>query len=614
MANIWGDPRTRIAGAFGAAEGMDEPTRALIHARNLRDQELSAEPSLWDDFASIPSRAWGGAQKMVELAPLAVNALYEDPLGSIDRAGRAGQAATDALVRGAVKPFVDPDPDPVKQAFDLASMLGGPAGKLTLTARGKPVVSTVLRELPGSMTDYASQLETRGPVEAVPGRISTKLSTEERKNPTHTLSIGAMDVVNSHTQKAGYSNMDLVRAYPGMRHMRDAPPELDANVAGEFMNLGAENLHWLYGKLPDWKHRAKNWYVGAHRMAEEWAKKHGIPTESVAGALAALSPKADWFRNASYAERVLDMSIGKNAKRPWSTEMADVYEGTPTLHGYSALVEGKKGDKTTRNVYAAIKGKKLNQLTDDTERALWMTLFDRAHNSKNYRLATPEGDLGPLSTNKGGELSEVGAASIDNIAKADKAIRSGGNLNILSPLMGGAHKVRNFFNNISVPWDRVFRDATIDTHQVAAMHLLPLGQNSDMVAHVLGTNAPPGMRNPVNSVETGVKGSYGLGLDALRIPADDVGLLPREMQSSAWEGVKALFSPEAKRDRQFVPKIYSIWDEVDAGRLSREDARELIFGEATRDSGGQLRLPRWAVDDFQTYDPRRFTTYETNLR
>jgi hypothetical protein len=280
--------------------------------------------------------------------------------------------------------------------------------------------------------------------------------------------------------------------------------------------------------------------------------------------------------------------------------MAGAFKKTETLHGY--------GD-----VFKAIKGKRLDQLSDDTERGLWMTLFDRAHNGKNYRLANPEGDLGPLATNKDGGLSEVGAASIANIAKADKSIRSGGDLNILSPLMGEAHKVRNFFNNISVPWDKVFRDATIDTHQVAAGHLLPLGQNSAEVGHILGTNVPPGFRNPVNSAVTGVKGTYGLGLDALRHAADIVGMLPREMQSSAWEGIKALFSPEAKRDKLFVPKIYSIWDEVDAGKLSPHDARERIFNEATRGGSGALRLPRWAGRDFQTYDPRTTATYETNL-
>lgn len=573
-------------GRAAVDQGLGDRLQAPL---DERDRPYLERNYLLARIAAAPSKLFGG--------------LFVDPVvGALENYGK--------VLHG------DTSIDPVKAGFDLASIAGAGPEAGALMARGKPVASAIVRgvrdarglgdALQGGepslqgMQDYASTLPVRGPVEPVPGRISTRLSSEEKKNPTHTLSIGAEDVLNSHTQKAGYDNMDIVRDYAGMRHMQDAPKQMDAAVAGEYMRHNTDNLLWLYSKLPEWKDRAKNWYVGAHRLAEEWAAKHGIPTESVAGALAALSPKADWFRNASYAERVLDMVAGKNAGRPWSSDMGGVFKGTPTLHGYA-------------DVFKAIKGKRLDQLTDDTERGLWMTLFDRAHNGKNYRLANPEGDLGDFATNKGADLSEVGAASIANIAKADKAIRSGGNLNILSPLMGEAHKVRNFFNNISVPWDKVFRDATIDTHQVAAGHLLPLGQNSAEVGHILGTNVPPGARTPVNSVVTGVKGTYGLGLDALRHGADIIGMLPRELQSSAWEGIKALFSPEAKRDKLFVPKIYKIWDEVDAGRITPHDARELIFGEATRGGSGALRLPRWAGRDFKTYDPRRTSTYETNL-
>jgi hypothetical protein len=126
----------RLQQAFDAARAMQEPSRALYEAKHRRAQEyLGNEPPppelSWEDFASIGSRALGGAQKMWQMAPAAAGALWNDPLGSINRAGLAGQAATDAIIRGAGEPFTqfgDPNVDPAKQGADLAlAAMGGSA-------------------------------------------------------------------------------------------------------------------------------------------------------------------------------------------------------------------------------------------------------------------------------------------------------------------------------------------------------------------------------------------------------------------------------------------------------------------------------------------------------
>jgi hypothetical protein len=129
--------QARIAGAFDASQGMQEPSRALYEAKHQRAMDVLGNrppegPGFRDAIASLASlgpRAWGGAQKMWQAAPMAAEALYNDPLGSINSVGLAGQAATDAIVQGMVRPFTqfgDPNVDPVENAADLAmTVMGG---------------------------------------------------------------------------------------------------------------------------------------------------------------------------------------------------------------------------------------------------------------------------------------------------------------------------------------------------------------------------------------------------------------------------------------------------------------------------------------------------------
>jgi len=36
------------------------------------------------------------------------------------------------------------------------------------------------------------------------------------------------------------------------------------------------NLRWLWDKAEPWRERAKLWYDGANKMANEWAQKYGL--------------------------------------------------------------------------------------------------------------------------------------------------------------------------------------------------------------------------------------------------------------------------------------------------------------------------------------------------
>src|SRR6188768_661108 len=121
----------RLQQAFDAARAMQEPSQALCAAKHRRAQGLPPPTSFLEDVASLGPRAVGGAQKMWQMAPDALGALWNDPLESVNRAGMAGQAATDAILGGIVEPFTqfgDPNIDPVKQAADVAlTAMGGSA-------------------------------------------------------------------------------------------------------------------------------------------------------------------------------------------------------------------------------------------------------------------------------------------------------------------------------------------------------------------------------------------------------------------------------------------------------------------------------------------------------
>lgn len=602
------DPRLlakqRIAEAFAASEGMQEPSQALYAAKHRRAQEgQPVEPGFWENVASLGPRAWGGAQKMWQAAPVAAEALWNDPLGSINRAGLAGQAATDAVVQGMVRPFTqfgDPNVPVEQQALDLASVAGGgPGGPLTLMARGRPIATTALRELPN----------IAGSVEPVPGRISNMLSSEEKRNPTHTLALESQQVIEgAPDSRKPYTNLDLLRDYPGLAHVKDALPE---QVLSEYLKLGSDNLIDLHSRMdPVMRDEAMKWYDGAHDIAGAWSEDYGVPHASVSGTIASLSPQKDWFMNASLAQRVMDISL-RRADQTWSPNMTQFLNGMPLrAKGKKAIIDAQNFVNRNRPVMEGIGGRSLDQLDDPTERALFIRMFDEVNHPRQYRTITPAGQFSNFALKDDGTPAKVSWGSLNEIAKADAALRSGGDLRVLSPLMGGKHKVRNFFNNISVPMLRRFGDTTIDTHATAALHYRPLAGGSAEVEHSLATG-PGGGRPAIASKATGVQGTYGFGQDATRLAADKVGLLPRQMQSITWEQVRSMFTPERKRDKKFLAAAEDIWRRVDAtkraGRITSQQARDAIA--KLIDEAGGVETPSWQRSGIELHDPKGSSTY-----
>jgi len=353
-----------------------------------------------------------------------------------------------------------------------------------------------------------------------------------------------------------YEDIGDVPYFPGFKALEGMSTEDRVKFVSAMQK---ENLEWVMTKLPKgFQDRAKLWYTGANRFSEELASKYGVPRQSMSGVLAALSPQKDWFQNASLAERVADAAIN-NRNFPWSSEMSAVVNKYPTFK------TGGRGKNAA--IWESIQGKKYSELETTKQKAMWIRAYDEAHNPKTYRALTPEGDLGDIILS-GNSPKDIAWGGFNPIEKAVDALESGGDFKVLSDAMGGQHKVRNFFNNIEVPFSDM-GDVTIDTHAIAAALMRPLGGDDRLVAQGLGAI---GGQNKY----LGAKGNYGFIADDYRDVADNRGLLPREVQSITWEGIRSLFNNKSDAVKR---KVNTIWSQVDKGNLTQQQALDLIESE-----------------------------------
>ena len=426
-------------------------------------------------------------------------------------------------------------------------------------------------------------------------RASTRFPTGAKsiENPlTQQLTIGPAEMKAS----PGFEhNMNLLPEYPGFSHLRGLAPE---DQLSGYIDQARGNLNFLYENAPDiMRQRSPLWYEGANNFSDALASRYGIPRQSSSAAIAALSPQMDWYKNASLAERVGDAIFSPTASRRM----------TPEMEAFQKSSEALTNDANQR-VFDAIRGKRLSDLTDPLDQALWIRLYDEAHNPRNYRSLSPEGNIGDYIKSASGDPSKIGWGSLNEIAKAVRAYTSGGDMNVISPMLGTKHKVRSFYNNIELPNDLRFGDVTADTHAVAASQLRPLSGNTPAVAHNLASGLaknkqPPGYLSEKSSAITGVQGTYGANAEATRLAAADQGLLPREMQSATWEPVRELFPAKWKNPKN-VEAVDNIWRQKDAGNITAEQARNAIL-----DLAGGFSQPSWSERGFTAIDPRKASTY-----
>lgn len=428
-------------------------------------------------------------------------------------------------------------------------------------------------------------------------RVSTRLPSGPNaiENPyTHQLSTGLDETLRSPSFD---KNKDLLAEYPGFAFLKGMGRE---DAAEAFVNRGRDNLVWLFKNSPEiMQERSPRWYEGANRIAESLAQRYGVPKQAVAGAMAALSPQLDWYTNASQAERIGDFIFGPKSSMRMTPEMAS----------YAKTIDTLKTNPVNKEATKNIMGKRFSDLTNPTEQAIWLRLYDEMHNPTSFRSITPEGEYGDFIRNNNGDPRKMFWLNFGNIGKAIQSYQSGGDMDVISPLLGDMHKVRNFYNNIVDPYDRIFGDVTADTHQVAATHLRPLSGKSAAVSHNFGVGLAPkdqpfGYVAPSKSTIDGVKGLYGLYTEATRRAAADLGMLPRAAQSSTWEPIRELFTETWKGNKANVERVDNIWRDYDKGYLTLNEARNQIF-----DLAGGVGAPEWSKSGIKVYDPEKHSSY-----
>jgi len=354
-------------------------------------------------------------------------------------------------------------------------------------------------------------------------------------------------------QESAALNANLIKDWSIMRNFKGGSVR---QTYDELIRLVKGNLLALHdGMDSTLRARAKLWYEGANRIAQDFSARYKVTLEQASATMAVLSPQKDWFQNVSLAGRVLDI-WGTKQNASVTPEMAKMLVEDIALR----KTKEQKNMSTQREVLADRKervieakqwvqlysGKTLADITDDHHRAMFVRMWDEAHNPRSYAVLTPEGDRVRLQTNKDGSNSGIGWGSYAEINKAIKA--SQGDTMTIHMMLGDQHKVRNFYNNIADPTNP--DHVTMDTHAIAAGLFLPLAGSSGEVANNFGSSGKdqPEFKNSNRGAKLhGQQGIYAVFAEAYRQAAKDRGLLAREMQSITWEQIRTLMSDSQKR-------------------------------------------------------------------
>jgi hypothetical protein len=471
------------------------------------------------------------------------------------------------------------NPAPVLEAATLPMGTGAIAGvplKGAETVLGAGAVRPKMGSL-ASQADYILPGDTR-----VSTRFPDAVKATEDPLRQH-LSIGTPEM-KLDPENFEY-NTSILSNYPGFGKLKGMSAD---EAAQAYIDQAKGNLQYLYDRSPaEMRLRSPRWYEGANEITDALANRWGIPRQSASAAMASLSPQKDWFMNASLGERVGDIVTANPKATPdmaaWaSTKLAD--------------------DPESMEMIRAMAGKRLDRVDPDAA-ALFVRAYDEAHNARNYRSILPEGYFGDYIQTQKGEPAKVAWGTYGDIDKARRAILSGGDMDVISPLLGGKHKVRSFYNNIELPFDARYGDITGDTHQVAAAQLRPLSGASEAVTQHLASGGPAGSTNARSSKVSGVQGTYGLVADATRQFAAENGLLPRAGQSATWEPIRELFPADWKNAKN-ATAVDDIWRAHDRGDLTLDQARDAVFGFA-----GGIGTPEWARGGINARSPQLGSTY-----
>lgn len=329
-----------------------------------------------------------------------------------------------------------------------------------------------------------------------------------------------------------------------------------------------ENISGVFFAFPaEHRARATHWYDGALRMAMDLADAYGVKVEQVAAVMAILSPQTHWYINMAMAEMVINL---------WAQSKSTVIKASDFGHGIEEYVRPSASPAEARKrrlAAAQLEGMSFEEIiaTGSTP-AIMTAVRVMAHEKWDNRVPVvlPEGEIGGVS-----DISMRWQGG-GPIAKAISVLEDG-SLENISIQLGTKHKVRSFYNNIVAPRSP-YGDFTSDTHQANVSLLLPMGGSYAIVGDMLGGGAQ-GKPFVGAAPGQGVAGTYPIFADAHREVAAELNLLPRQVQSITWEGIRLL---NWKKSARGFMEIQQIWK-----NNSIDEARKIILEKG-------LATPDWA--------------------
>jgi len=399
-------------------------------------------------------------------------------------------------------------------------------------------------------------------------------------------------ILAAHMAKMNYSHLP-----------KDILAEQDpAKKARKLIDWMKTNLLALHDKFPaELRARATQWYDGANRIAKRLAKQWKLTPQQTAAIMACLSPQKDWFMNVTQAEQVIEIWLSdqgttvtqdmldtagediaqaavlkdsqKAPKQPNETKA----QRNARLEENRSRLEALKQER--RDLFELAKGKTLAQMVSTPILQAWtVRLLAQYKFGRTYNALTPEGKtMGTFIRDNGNPGTNTWGSTVE-ILKCISIIKDG-SLENISEEVGDMHKVRSFYNNIIAP-NSAFGDTTMDTHAVAAAHLMPFGSSAREVEDNFGAAG--------KSEVYGIAGVYYLYLAAYQEAAAERGILPRQMQSITWEAVRGLYGRDEK-GKKLLEQTRAIWqslpdDEARQQLLARGIERPVWAGPA---NGGQ---------------------------
>jgi hypothetical protein len=372
------------------------------------------------------------------------------------------------------------------------------------------------------------------------------------------------------------------------------------------------NLLWLHDAMePAIRERARMWYVGGRRLVDWMAERHGMSPMAAATVFAVLSPQKNWYENVGLGIRITDI-VATQGATTMDADMQDAYlsslrkeitkkQGQLAKQDEAKPKRGKKElaaweekrtgiadelkaaqDKVAeaQGNIDAIGSRTLADVLKQREfflAAIMVRWFDQTKNDRTYPVISPEGGVGSPMLTEAGTPASIRYGSYNEVAKAIAAYVDGRAENV-HYLIGGEHKVRNFYNNLFNPEDPRF--ATIDTHAIAAAYLMPLAGTDKLVQHGLGGG--------VGNAMFGMGGGYAVFYEAYRRAAEARGIQPREMQSITWEAIRGMF--EAAMKGGLKAPVAATWKQYVNGEIDLDTAR----ADVMQRSGG-ITTPSWVA-------------------